>query len=145
MFQNWSTMVLCIQLCLMETYYRVIQQEERGLRRRIRTVRWRQSFYSPTRVSLMPILPVSPVSHETFTMQQASSHLQLERPTMQQASSHLQLERQTVASFGGGLISKMSCNLSLWCITMVANTTDIVMCYEERVWQRTTTISCVVL
>ena len=37
-------------------------------------------------------------------MQQASSHLQLERPIMQQASSHLQLERETVASFGGGLI-----------------------------------------
>jgi len=51
---------------------------------------------------------------------------------MQQASSHLQLERQTVASFGGGLI-KISCNPSLWCITMVANTADIVMSYEERV------------
>jgi hypothetical protein len=30
-------------------------------------------------------------------------------------------------------ISKISCNLSLWCLTMVANTTEIVMCYEERV------------
>jgi len=38
-------------------------------------------------------------------MQQASSHLQLERPTMQQATSHLQLERETVASFGGGVAS----------------------------------------
>jgi hypothetical protein len=49
--------------------------------------------------------------------------------------AHLQLERQSVASCGGGLIdiSKISCNLSLWNLTMVANTTGIVMCYEERV------------
>ena len=122
--------------------------------------RWWPSFYSPTRKSLVPLLTVSPVSHETFRMQQASSHLQLERPIMQQATFHLQLERpimqqasshlqlerptlqqtssvlqlerQTEASFGGGLI-KISCSTSLWCITMVANTTDIVMCYEERV------------
>jgi len=125
--------------------------------------RWWPSFYSPTRVSLVLLLLVSPVSHETSRMQQASSYLQLERPIMQQASSHLQLERpimqqassylqlerpamqqasshsqlerQTVASFGGGLIkiSKISCNPTLWCITVVANTTDIVMRYKERV------------
>jgi hypothetical protein len=49
--------------------------------------------------------------------------------------AHLQLERQSLASFGGGLIeiSKISCTLSLWCLTMVANTTEIVICYEERV------------
>jgi len=49
--------------------------------------------------------------------------------------AHLQLQRQSVASFGADLIaiSKISCNLSLWCLTMVANTTEIVMCYEERV------------
>ena len=100
----------------------------KGLRRRIRTARWRPSFYSPTRVALVPMLPP--------TMQQASSHSQLPCPTMQQASTHLQLERQTVASFGGGgliYISKISCSLSSWCITIVVNTTDIVMCYEQRV------------
>jgi hypothetical protein len=52
------------------------------------------------------------------------------------------IQNANVASFGGGVascggglikISKISCNPSLWCITMVANTTDIVMSYEERV------------
>jgi len=40
-----------------------------------------------------------------------------------------------MASFRGGLIkiSKISCNPSLWCITMVVNTTNIVMSYEQRV------------
>jgi len=96
--------------------------QETRLRLSIRT----GNFYSPTRLSLRTMLPVLHVFQETSTI-----HPQWNRHPV----AHLKLERQSVSLFCCGLIeiSKISCNISLWCLTMVANITEIMMCYEERV------------